>query len=87
MFVVVLEQFYRHHDIVNISEDESTLLRVFILLLEKGYWMFAPVSSGIEMMRRVVAIIETVTVALQDLVSPSAEQGEMEFDLLQRLSM
>jgi hypothetical protein len=64
MLVVVLQQFDRDHNVVNISENESSLLGILVLLLDKRYWMFAPVSSGIEMMRRVVAVIEAVPVAL-----------------------
>lgn len=64
MHVILLEKLYGNKDEVNVVETQGPLFSVLFLLLEKGQWVVPPVSTGIQVVRSVVTIVEGETVAL-----------------------
>lgn len=62
--IVLHKQPYCDHKIVNIMEYKSLLRRVKLLIPHKRYRMFAPMPQRVQVVRRMVAIIEAVPVTL-----------------------
>lgn len=57
--VIFLHELDGHHDIVYIFEDERSLRGVFALCPHESGGVVAPVASGVEVVRCVIAIVET----------------------------
>lgn len=62
--VVFLQQLHCHHDVVNVAKDQRTFPGVSVLLLNESDWMLSPMAAGVEMMRGVVSVIVTISIAL-----------------------
>ena len=62
MGVVLAQQRHRHHDVIDVVEDESAAVAVLRLGGDECEGVVAPVAAGVEVVRGVVAVIETVTV-------------------------
>lgn len=63
--IVVPHQPICDHQVVDVAEYECVLSCVDVFSFEKGCGMIAPVPKWIQVMRGVVAVIETVAVALR----------------------
>ena len=62
--VVFLHQLDRQHDVVDIPEHQSVFGSIAMFLLQESDRVFTPVSSRIEVVRGVVAIIIAEPIAL-----------------------
>lgn len=45
--IVLHKQADGQHDVINVAKHESVLVGVTLLLLEEGYWVFAPVAARV----------------------------------------
>lgn len=61
--VVFGQQAKRDHEVVDVVEDEGLLVGVGGFLGEEGRGVVAPVAERVEVVRRVVAVVEAVAVA------------------------
>lgn len=64
--IVFSQQRDRHHQVVNVVEDEGRASGVLRLGLEESAWVIAPMAQRIQVVRGMVAVIEAVAVALTD---------------------
>lgn len=64
MIVILPQERDRDHDIVDVAEHKRLLRRVLLLRFEEGGWVFTPVPQRVQVMRGMVAVVETVAVAL-----------------------
>lgn len=64
MDIIFPQQVHGKHDIVDIAKNKSMLFSVAILLFQEGDGMIAPVSSRIEMVGGMVAVVIAEAVAL-----------------------
>jgi len=62
--IVLAQQVHGDENIVDVSEDQCPFLGILIPPLEECHWVISPVATRVQMVRRVVSIIEGVTVAL-----------------------
>ena len=72
--IVLLQELDRHHEIVDIVENKRTSSSIRFFRFDEMKGMVAPVPSWIQVMRRVVAIVEAEAVALC-IVSTESEVG------------
>ena len=63
--IVFLQQLHCDHDVVDVVEHQSALLGVRVLLLQKCGGVLAPVAQRVEVVRCVIAVVVTVTIALR----------------------
>ena len=68
IIVFFLEHPIREHYVVDITEYECVLERVEVSGFEKGGGVIAPVTKWVEMVRSVIAIVESVAIALRKMV-------------------
>ena len=66
IIVVFPHQPICEHYVVDITEYERVLGRIEVSGFEKGSGVIAPVTERVDMVRGVVAIVETETVALKE---------------------
>jgi hypothetical protein len=64
MVVVLPQQVDGEHHVVDIIKHKSMLVRVLFLLGQERYGVVAPMAKWVKMVRGVVAVVVTVTVAL-----------------------
>lgn len=64
MHVVLAQQRDRHHNIVDILEDERAAVAVLLLGFDKGDGVVTPMAAWVEVVRCVVTVIEAVAVGL-----------------------
>jgi hypothetical protein len=64
MFVVLSQQIDGEKEVVDIVKHNCVFVRVLLLLRKERNWVLAPVTERVEVMRGMVAIIVTVSVAL-----------------------
>lgn len=62
--IVLPQQGDSHHDVINIMKYKSAASRILCLRFDKRNWMISPMPTRIEMVGRMIAIIETMTVGL-----------------------
>lgn len=62
--VVLHKKPCRNHEIINVVENKGLLRGVQLLALDERHGVLAPVSKGVEVVRGMVAIVETVTITL-----------------------
>lgn len=65
LHVVLAQQRDRHHEVVDIVEDEGAVGGVRVLGFEEGDGVLAPVPQRVEVVRGVVAVVEAVAIALR----------------------
>lgn len=64
MLVILAQQRYGQHEIVDIVEHKSMLIGVLLLLCKERNRVVAPVTEGVEVVRGVVAVVVAVPIAL-----------------------
>lgn len=64
VLVVLGQELDCHHEVVDVVKDQGVVGGVGVLGLEESHRVVTPVAERVEMMRRVVAVVEAVTVAL-----------------------
>jgi len=64
VLVVLSQQIDCEEEVVDVVKDNCLFIRVLLLLRQEGNWVLAPVAERVEVMRGVVAIVVTVSVAL-----------------------
>ena len=64
--VVFHEQADSDHEVVDVVEDQGTLLGVGLLLLQERAGVVAPVPQRVQVVRGVVPVVEAVAVALYE---------------------
>lgn len=64
MLVILAQQRYGQHEIVDIIEHKSMLIGVLLLLCKERNRVVAPVTEGVEVVRGVVAVVVAVPIAL-----------------------
>lgn len=67
MQIVLAQQVDRDENIVNVAEDQGAFLCITRLLLHKRSRVVPPVAAGVQVVRRVVSIIEGKSVTLSPL--------------------
>lgn len=63
--IVFPQNAISYHDVVDVLEDKSPSIDVFLLSLEEGAWMVFPMAQRIEMVGRMPAVIEAMAIALE----------------------
>jgi len=64
VLVVLSQQIDCKEEVVDVVKDNCLFVRVLLLLRQEGNWVLAPVAERVKVMRGVVAIIITVSIAL-----------------------
>jgi hypothetical protein len=64
MFVVLSQQIDGEKEVVDVVKYNCVFVRVLLLLRKERNWVLAPVTERVEVMRGMVTIIVTVSVAL-----------------------
>ena len=62
MIIVFSQDSKRYHEIVDVAKDKSVLLGVCVLLLQERKRMISPVAPWVQVVGRMVAIIEAEAV-------------------------
>jgi hypothetical protein len=75
MVVVFRQQSKRDHDVVYVVEDEGLLIGISMLLSQKCNGMVSPMPARIEMMRRMVSVVEAKPIALEEVSANIASVG------------
>ena len=64
MLVVLSQQIDRQEEVVDVVKDDCLFIGVLLLLRKEGNRVLAPMAERVKVMRGVVAIVVTVSVAL-----------------------
>lgn len=64
MLIVLHQEPDSDHEVVDVVEDQCTLLGVCLLLMEECLRVVPPVAQGVEVVGRMIPIVEAVSVAL-----------------------
>lgn len=62
--IVLGDELERHHEVVDVVEHQGLVAGIGMLPLEKGHGVLAPVPQRVEVVGRVVTVVEAVTIAL-----------------------
>lgn len=65
MRVVLLQRLDREHYIIYVAENESVFFGITFFLFKQGRRVVPPMPAGVQVMGRVVSIIETEAVTLR----------------------
>ena len=66
MIVVLTKQGDRHHDVVYVSEDQGPAGSVLFFGFEKAERMIAPVTTWVQVVRCVPAVVEAESITLMN---------------------
>lgn len=72
MFVVLAEQVHGNEDIVHVAEHQGIFLGIAVLLFKEGDRVVSPMAARVEVVGRVVSIIERESVTLGFISGPPA---------------